>query len=76
MEVQIEEQTKLFIENSTKGVEIRNYKVSKIFDWFKEDFGANTGIINFIQEYLPKHHRIEKIKSYLYYDWGRNSKTQ
>jgi len=65
--------------NSPRGVQVKDGKVtaSKIYKWFKEDFGGNqTGVLAHAREYadpelLAKLEGKTKIKSYVY-DWKIN----
>jgi hypothetical protein len=45
--------------------------VSKIFEWYKEDFG---NIISFINKYSSKTVEADVKISYQEYDWSLNSK--
>jgi hypothetical protein len=71
LDAQLEDQAKEFV-NSPKGVTItrQGAVLSKIFDWYKEDFGGEPGVIAFINQRrsppLPA-----KI-SYQEYDWNLN----
>ncbi|MGQ9588864.1 MAG: DUF547 domain-containing protein [Planctomycetota bacterium] len=57
----------------------RVYHVSKIFDWFQEDFRGNTaGVLEFLKKYSSAEDRefLEKNRveiQYLAYDWTLNS---
>jgi hypothetical protein len=75
LEIQLEEQTQLFIQNKSKGVKITKsgLQVSKIFDWFSEDFVRTGGVENFINKQLHSNYTNLKISKYLYYDWVLNS---
>ncbi len=69
--------------NPDKGVAIdresRTVRLSKIFDWFEEDFESNGGVLETIAAYLSKddaawlrqHGRSARIR-YLAYDWSLN----
>jgi len=65
--------------NSPRGVQIIDGKItaSKIYKWFKEDFGGNqAGVLTHVREYadpalLSKLEGKTKIKSYVY-DWKIN----
>jgi len=43
-----------------------------IFKWFAEDFGDETGVLNFISKYNPNYNS-HKITEYLDYNWKLNS---
>jgi hypothetical protein len=66
---QLEDQTKKFLNNNTKGIIIDKgmVKVSKIFRWYGKDFKPNK--TEFIQKYNP----IEYTHGYLDYNWNLNS---
>lgn len=69
---QLDEQTKNFINNpTTNTINAKTTKLSKIFDWFKTDFG---NIVTFINKYSTvKLTNATKI-SYNDYDWSLNGK--
>jgi hypothetical protein len=52
--------------------------VSKIFDWFKEDFGGDDGVVKFLRAHAPAAQRqflesaTSKSLDYLDYDWSLN----
>jgi hypothetical protein len=68
---QLDEQTRSFLANPTKGLTADNGRlvISKIFDWFDEDF--NGGVLGFIQHHsaVPEDSRID---DYFDYDWSLN----
>lgn len=71
---QLNDQTKRFLSNKGKGlrVEKKIIRVSKIFDWFEQDFDNSGGITAFIKRYradLP----VLNIKANIPYDWAVNS---
>ena len=73
LNTQLDDQTKQFLNNSGKGlkVEKKAIRVSKIFDWFEEDFGGNEGVTKFIKRYrtdLPAFN----VKANIPYDWNVN----
>ncbi len=70
---QLNEQTKIFLNNSKKGliIEKNAIRISKIFDWFEKDFDVAGGVMVFINRYrkdLPK----VRIKPNIPYDWAVN----
>ena len=71
---QLDEQSRLFLSNQTKGVLIgeSTLKVSEIFKWFTKDFGSRQGVKAFIENYLPKA-KNKKIEDYFDYNWSLNS---
>ncbi len=81
LEEQLDEATRAWLTDSTRNhIAPKELKLSKIFDWFADDFGSDSkSIIKFIAKYLePKlgqqisanHPEI----SYLDYDWGINER--
>lgn len=69
---QLESQTKKFI-NNTKSTSLSPDKavISKIFDWYKEDFG---NVIGFINTYRSTKVGQDAKITYQEYDWSLNSK--
>ena len=70
---QLDDQTKQFLNNSGKGliIEKKIIRISKIFDWFEEDFESYGGVSKFIKRYktdLPD----LKVKANIPYDWKVN----
>lgn len=75
LESQLVEVTNSFMKNKRKNYRRANvYYISKIFDWYGEDFDKYTmGVQNFINKYLDQvKTKNVKIK-YLDYDWNLNS---
>ena len=72
LNTQLESQTKKFI-NNAKWTTLSPGKavISKIFDWYKEDFG---NVISFINKYSSKTVEADVKISYQEYDWSLNSK--
>ncbi|WAK03319.1 DUF547 domain-containing protein [Methylobacter sp. YRD-M1] len=73
LDEQLAEQTRRFLNNTGKGlrVEENTMHVSKIFDWFEDDFKSQGGISAFIKRYkagLPE----LILKTNLPYDWAVN----
>ena len=72
IEKQLDDATKVFLKDFDKNEINKNeIKISKIFLWFKKDFGNTNNLLSFIQ----KHSRVKmdnpKIK-YLPYNWELN----
>lgn len=69
---QLDEQVSGFLRNAQKGLEVDKglIRVSKIFDWFEEDFEP-AGVESFIRRYrdLPANTRV---RANLDYDWSLN----
>lgn len=70
---QLDEQSRQFLNNSGKGLRIEGkvIRISKIFDWFEEDFEAYGGVASFIRRYRPGLPDM-KFKSNIPYDWSVN----
>ncbi len=71
---QLDDQTTKFLNNKGKGLRLKGNtaEVSKIFDWFEEDFDKRGGIGVFIKNYrkdLPKN---VKFDSDIPYNWDLN----
>jgi hypothetical protein len=78
---QLDDQVKLFLENTGKGMRIDEKKkkvyVSSIFKWFDEDFESQGGVTGFISKYisLSQQKNFEKYGGklkYLDYNWDLN----
>ena len=66
---------KVFINDTSRNKLTKNkVQISKIFDWFKEDFTMDSSVIGFLNKYSDV--KIdEKAKiSFLKYDWALNGK--
>ena len=76
LNAQLEEQTRLFLVNQSKGVLVTDSGLilSRIFKWFADDFGGAAGVATFIHPYLPKTRAME-IDGYLDYNWSLNGKS-
>ena len=72
LEKQLEDATKHFLRDSNKNKIIENeIEISKIFLWFKEDFGNTNSLLNFIEEHSSIKFNNRKVK-YLPYNWNLN----
>jgi hypothetical protein len=76
IDIQLNEQANIFINNSAKGIEIvgENIYISKIFDWFSEDFSDNDteeDILKFIAQYQKSATKFSNYKT-LEYNWKLN----
>ncbi|MCB0647033.1 MAG: DUF547 domain-containing protein [Saprospiraceae bacterium] len=72
LNAQLESQTKKFINNPKSGsLSSGKLVISKIFDWYKEDFGD---VIAFINKYSSTKVGSDAKISYQEYDWSLNSK--
>jgi hypothetical protein len=82
VQVRLEEETRMYL-NSERGVRIdraeNTVHVSKIFDWFGDDFVKASGsVVDYVRSYLPSEdaaflEKNPKIK-YLDYNWALNAK--
>ncbi|MAZ48015.1 MAG: hypothetical protein CME65_05595 [Halobacteriovoraceae bacterium] len=70
LDEQLEESTKYFLSNRKKNFIRKNtYHLSKIFDWYGDDFKKYHGSVKkFVEKYLGKAEDIE----FLDYDWSLN----
>jgi hypothetical protein len=70
---QLDQQVRQFLNNQGKGMRIEDkvIRVSKIFDWFQEDFDSIGGISKFIYHYKPEFIGL-KVKANIPYDWSVN----
>lgn len=74
LNVQLTEQTKKFLKDSTKNQLSENQvKLSSIFDWFKSDFTKNVSLIDFINKYADVKVSKQASISFMEYDWNLNS---
>jgi len=73
LDQQLEDQTKLFLNNETKGLLLdgQRARASQIFDWFEEDFDANGGVEAFIRRYRELPARVN-LRANLPYNWDLN----
>lgn len=76
IEQQLDEQAKRFIANNQKGLRIegKTIYVSKIFDWFSEDFNPSEkpkDVLNYISQYNKEASRFNYYKT-LEYNWNLN----
>lgn len=75
LDAQLDDQARRFLANPGKGLreDGTRLRVSKIFDWFEEDFGGPDGVKKFIARYraLPAEMELEAT---LDYDWRLNGR--
>lgn len=79
LEAQLDLASASFIQNET---ELRDdgMHISRLFSWYKRDFGGDTGVKDFILRYMPEDDRKQWLLAkstkpgfrYLPYDWGLN----
>jgi hypothetical protein len=76
VEAQMEAATLAFLNDSTKNQfdrEAKQWRLSKIFDWYQKDWQDEAGVIAFIKKYrkdLQSWHPEDV--DYIEYDWGLN----
>ena len=73
LNAQLDEQTRQFV-RSEKGVRLTKAgaEMSKIFDWYKDDFGGAGGVIPFVNKYRSAALAPDVKISYQEYDWALN----
>ncbi len=82
LSIQLDTQAQLFLAQPNKGFQWSNgeAKISKIFDWFEEDFEPKGGVLPFLSRYAPEKDRSFLKKgnldvSYLDYNWDLNKRN-
>ena len=72
LDAQLDEQARGFV-NSERGVKVsgESAQLSKIFDWYKEDFGGESGVMAFLKKYRMQKSEFKTV-SYQEYDWSLN----
>ena len=75
LDKQLNNQTRKVI-NDSEFIQLSGPKaeVSKIFEWYANDFGGKDGVIPFIQKYLLKKIKLHPDYSFYEYDWSLNEK--
>ncbi len=73
LDSQLDEQSRGFLANPGKGLRVSEHaiRVSKIFDWFAEDFTPYGGVARFVRRYRPALPTLD-IDADLPYDWDVN----
>jgi Protein of unknown function, DUF547 len=74
LDSELDQNAKAFLQNNPYGLEVagQEYRLSKIFDWYKKDFESAGGLVAFINRYRdPKMPTDAKI-AYQEYDWSLN----
>lgn len=71
----LEKQTKSFVANTTENkISANKVELSKIFDWYKVDFGGdNTKLIEFINKYSDVKVNEKATVTFKEYDWELNN---
>ena len=72
LEAQLDEQTRGYV-NSERGLKATGDKaqLSKIFEWYKEDFGGDAGVSAFLKKYRKDKSDFKAV-TYQEYDWSLN----
>ena len=72
LDAQLDDQARTYV-NSEHGVKASGdgAALSKIFDWYKKDFGGDAAVTEFLKKYRSGKSDFKKI-SYQDYDWGLN----
>jgi hypothetical protein len=80
---QLDEQARDFLSRPDKGLAVERarerIRLSKIFDWFDDDFGGDDGVLDFVIRHAPESerawlraHRADLHVRHLDYDWRLN----
>lgn len=76
----MEEATRRFLLNESKNrfdAQRKEWHLSKIFEWYRKDWGKQEDVVAFIQKYLPEDRRFEPERVYyMEYDWRLNGPTE
>ena len=72
LDAQLDEQARGYV-NGDHGVKVNGdtAQLSKIFDWYKEDFGGDAGVSAFLKKHRKEKSDFKTV-SYQDYDWGLN----
>jgi len=75
LDAQLDDQVKSFLANEGKGLRVDGdtAHVSKIFDWFGEDFDAQGGVEAFIRQHHPLAEGVA-VDADIDYDWSVNAR--
>ncbi|MCY7350379.1 MAG: DUF547 domain-containing protein [Cytophagaceae bacterium] len=74
LDAQLADQAKDFLNNPKKNaISKEKVSVSKIFDWYKDDFGkSDENVVKFINKYSSAKANGDANVSYMKYDWNLN----
>ena len=65
--------TRAFINNTSNNqLSAKKASISKIFDWYGDDFKTNGSLIDFINRYAKVKVNADADISFLEYDWALN----
>jgi hypothetical protein len=75
LDTQLDEQMRTFLADERKGAKLEGptLRLSKIFDWFEEDFEASGGVVAFVKPLLAFRIPANPRLAYFDYDWSLNS---
>lgn len=73
LDEQLDDQVRRFLHQKGKGIVINNrqVRVSRIFDWYEEDFDREGGVKSFVRQYRPDI-PAERVEASIRYDWSLN----
>lgn len=73
IELQLEKQAKKWINDSSKNkLSEDKMEVSKIFEWYKDDFTSSGGVVGFINKYASTKVNSNAKTNFLEYNWELN----
>ena len=73
LDKQLDQQTRVFLADSFRNrISVNTVEISKIFDWFKDDFTVNGTLIQFLNRYSHVSINSNASVTYLDYDWSLN----
>jgi len=75
LNAQLNEQAEQFINGNSQGVVVSNagIKLSKIFEWYAEDFGGKGNLVTWINHYRTPKVSSDQTPQFLKYNWGLNT---
>ena len=75
LDAQLDDQMRSFLADRRKGARLegRRLRLSKIFDWFDEDFDAAGGVVAFVRPYLDFDPGPDPRLAWFDYDWSLNA---
>lgn len=75
LEAQLDDQVRTFLANPAKGMSAGGVvRVSRIFDWFEDDFGGADGVLAFLRRHTPgREPPVARVAGHLDYDWTLNA---
>ncbi|NJO01157.1 MAG: DUF547 domain-containing protein [Bacteroidia bacterium] len=69
---QLDSQASFFINSVHNKLSAKRAELSKIFDWYKDDFGTKANLISFINRYATQKLATDAEITYLEYNWNLN----